>query len=177
MKIGFSGTGSTGKITLLRELQKDKRFKDYEFFDSITADAQKQGHTINEKGTDETQLAIMNIHKNNLKEDNFVAGRTALDCWCYSIYLYNHDQISQTTLEYLGIMYQALIEQYDILFYVKPEFKAEGNGLRSTNQSFINEVAAIFEEIIKRDNLPVVEIHGTVPERMKQIYEALNERS
>ena len=174
MKIVFTGSGSTGKSTLLRELQKDPRFKDYKFFDSITKTAQDMGLKINTEGEDSTQKAIMSIHEEVLKNDNFIASRCSLDCISYTVYLYNHGNISQSVFDELYDKFLELVKQYDLIFYIKPEFKPKDNGLRSTDQHFIDEVAENFEEIIQRENLNVHTLHGTVEERMSQIYGVLN---
>lgn len=177
MNIVFTGSGSTGKSTLLDLLRKEDRFKNFTFLDSITADVRKRGFVINEQGTDETQLALAEVHKHNLEVyNNFIASRCMLDCYCYSVYLYNHNQIFPETLGALkGILLECL-PRYDYIFYLKPEFKAVPNDLRSTNQSFINEVAEIFEDTVKSLGISnsIHELHGTIEERMNQMRTILN---
>ena len=60
MKIAFTGAQSTGKTTLLKELKRDNTLAlQYDFRDEITRRMQKKGLSINEGGSDITQLLIM----------------------------------------------------------------------------------------------------------------------
>jgi thymidylate kinase len=184
MKIVFTGTGSTGKSTLLKELQNNPKFNNgnIDFIDSITETAKKMGYKINENGTDETQLAIAQIHKDNIENSeinkrDFVASRCMLDCYCYSRYLYNTKQIKYGTMRMIEEYLRELYPAYDIVFYIRPEFDRVENGLRSTNQEFVDSVAKIFENTIKEKKLDVCILRGTVKERMKQIYAELRRRN
>ena len=184
MKIVFTGTGSTGKSTLLRELQNNPKFNNgnIDFIDSITETAKKMGYKINEGGTDETQLAIARIHEDNIENSemnrrDFVASRCMLDCYCYSKYLYSTKQIKYDTMRMIEEYLKELYPVYDVVFYIRPEFNRVENGLRSTNQEFIDSVAEIFETTIEEKKLDVCILHGTVEERMKQIYAELKRRN
>ena len=68
MKIAFTGAQSTGKTTLLNEMRYI--VSNYTFIDEITRSVAKQGVSINESGTDSTQMLIMKSHfKNSLLEN------------------------------------------------------------------------------------------------------------
>ena len=79
MIVSFTGAQSTGKTTLLNQMRNWECLKDYTFIDEITRNIKKKGMSINEKGNDDTQTAIMNAHIENLKKgDNLILDRCSL---------------------------------------------------------------------------------------------------
>lgn len=179
MKIVFTGTGSTGKSTLLKRLQADPKFNDgtINFVDSITEEAKDKGYLINEEGTEETQIAIANIHKRILDEnENFVASRCILDCYCYTWYLYSKGRVTLPCVFEVRQMLEDLFSRYDVVFYLEPEFKSVANNIRSTDTKFIQDVADVFKRTIPEKHLEVVPLRGTVDERMEKIYKVLEEK-
>ena len=59
MRIGLSGTQSTGKTTLLNVLRSEKHFKEYQVNDEVTRWVRSLGIDINEAGSDISQELIM----------------------------------------------------------------------------------------------------------------------
>ncbi len=176
MLIALSGAQCTGKTTLLNALRSDEKFKsNFIFVDEIVRNLQKKGFKINEAGTDETQIAVMNEHVNNtLSEGNTLVDRCALDCMAYTIWMWRHHKIKRETY---NICYKNFIDnimKYDIIFYLSPEFDIIPDGTRSTNDSFRDEVVEIFEQLIKEFSLTVVRLTGTVEERLFAMKKILN---
>src|SRR5574344_2253783 len=155
MLISFSATQSTGKTTLLNELRTDKSLSKYTFIDEITRSIHDKGYAINELGNDETQEIIMNAHIQNAKHKNAIMDRCALDGLCYTEYLYNAGQVSYNTLKYAQRVFIQLIDKYDIIFYLTPEFRNVRDGVRSNSESFRNDVAELFECNIRKYNIDV----------------------
>ena len=178
MIISFTGAQSTGKTTLLNELKKWKEFEDYVFIDEITRNVSKLGMNINEKGDDATQTAIMNAHIENLKKgDNLILDRCSLDGVVYTHYLYSHGKVSKDTFDYARQVFIETCLKYDKIFYLKPEFDIVDDGVRSSSVQFRDEIADIFERYIAEFNLRkwnVVELSGSVEERLKAIKKATN---
>lgn len=87
MFIALSGAQCTGKTTLLNALRNDKNFYNrFTFVDEIVRTLQKKGFKINEAGTDETQMAVMNTHVENIDlPGDVLVDRCALDCMAYTI--------------------------------------------------------------------------------------------
>ena len=81
MKIVFTGTQGVGKTTLLDILEKCFSYTEpIRFVRNFTRDMVKKGLSINEAGTDETQLAIMQAHKDIVtSNDNIIMDRCMLD--------------------------------------------------------------------------------------------------
>lgn len=174
MKIGFSGAQSVGKTTLLNTLRLDEAFEDFIFCDEVTRRVKSYGLPINESGTDVTQRLIMQEHIVNVfLNDNIITDRTALDGLVYTNYLFVHQKVSMDTLKYAVHVFEKLIPHYDLLFYIKPEFKLEDDGIRSPNELFRDEIVSTFNDIIEvyKERLNLVYLSGTVSERIKTIKE------
>ena len=176
MKIAFSGVQCTGKTTLMKCMEKLDEFKQFNFcFESIRS-LLKSGFKINQDGDDNTQIAVMNAHIYNLTFENSVLDRCLLDGMCYTQYAYNHNKISEKTFTICEKLFKMGINEYDIIFYIKPEFEMIEDGTRSTDITFRDEVQNIFENYISKYNLSnVVLLSGSVEERMEQINKCLKE--
>ena len=177
MKIGFSGTQSAGKTTLFNKLIENlfvgSRF---EFITELTRTLKARGFDINEAGNDKTQLEIMKLHQEVCsKKEDVIVDRTCLDGMVYSKYLFNHGNISKDTLDKVTKTFESLIDKYDLIIYIKPEFDPVDDGVRSVSLAFRDEIFKLFEETIKEYNLKVFTVTGTVEERMNQIYKKFDE--
>jgi len=162
MKLAFTGAQSTGKTTLLKELKRDPDFSlKYDFRDEITRRMQKKGLSINESGNDITQLLIMNSHIKNTLIDNVIMDRCALDGLVYTDWMYRKGKIQQWVIEYADNVFKMLIDRYDYIFYLVPEFDIEDDGVRSTDIDFRNEIVILFEQYIKAWNIPVIKLTGS----------------
>ncbi len=178
MLIAFTGTHSTGKTTLLNMLKtkRDNEFKDYEFIDEITRDMLNLGFSINELGNDLTQLHIILSHYRNTLKTNAVMDRCVVDGYCYTKYLFEKGSVNSTTMLEAEKSFNCLIDKYDVLFWLKPEFGVVDDGVRSTNDEFRDRVNAIFEDVFKTPRSNVVVLTGTIENRMNQIFTELTKR-
>lgn len=176
MLLALSGAQCTGKTTLLSALRNDDKFSNtFTFVDEIVRTLQKKGFKINEAGTDETQMAVMNEHTANTElKGNVLVDRCALDCMAYTIWMWRHHKITRETYHTCYKMFMDNIMKYDVIFYLSPEFDIIPDGTRSTDDSFRNEVVSIFEELIYNFSLTVVRLTGTVEERLSAIKKVLN---
>ena len=176
MKLAFTGAQSTGKTTLLKELKRDPDFSlKFDFRDEITRRMQRKGLSINEGGNDITQLLIMSSHIKNTLIDNVIMDRCALDGLVYTDWMYRKGKIQQWVIEYADNVFKMLIDRYDYIFYLVPEFDIEDDGVRSTDIDFRNEIVILFEQYIKAWNIPVIKLTGTVEQRLNKIKETINE--
>lgn len=176
MLIALSGAQCTGKTTLLSALRNDGEFENrFTFVDEIVRTLQKQGFKINEAGTDETQIAVMNAHVENTKlESDVLVDRCVLDCMAYTIWMWRHHKITRETYHSCYKLFMDNIMKYDIIFYLSPEFDIIPDGTRSVDNSFRDEVVSIFEQLIKEFSLTVVRLTGTVEERLSAMKKILN---
>lgn len=174
MKIAFTGAQSTGKTTLLNKFKTMSPYDlDYTFVDEITRRMIKKGLKINEAGGDMTQLLIMNSHIKNILHENVIMDRCALDGVVYTRYLYNKGQISDWVMDFAENVFQKIIEKYDYIFYLVPEFDMEDDGVRSVDDDFRNEIVDLFNQYIVECEIPVISITGSVEERVYKIQEEI----
>lgn len=170
MKIGISGAQSTGKTTLLNALRSEKYFHNYDIRNEVTRTIREYGIDINEKGSDTSQLLIMREHVYNLcMFDNMLTDRTSLDGLVYSSWLFNEGKITPACLEEVMRVFERTITKYDYIFYIKPEFAIEDDGIRSASQQWQQEIQAIFENIIDLYAVPVIHISGSVRQRVDAV--------
>lgn len=172
MRIALCGVQCTGKSTLLKEMTKLPKFKDYKIiFEVVRKMIGKI--KINQHGNENTQFAISNAHVENLKYKNVITDRCILDCYAYSMYAFKHNRISKEDLDKLHKIYADNVDKYDVIFYIRPEFDMVADGIRSTDVNFRNEVLKNFDHLVRRQN-NVVELRGTVEERMNTIMKTFN---
>jgi len=166
MKICFSGLQGSGKTTLVEEIRKLPQFAHYIFHTNVVRNLMKEGIPINELGTEQTQIAVMAKHLQNSIHENAIFDRCSLDCISYTDYLMFDQKIldTQTYLALLNI-HAYLMEQYDRIFYLEPEFPVVDDGVRSKDEKFYNAVKTYFEHRIK-DRPKVIVLKGSIKERL-----------
>ena len=182
MKIAISGAHSQGKTTLIEALQKLEMFKDYIVRTSFTRKLQSEGIPINTDGTKVTQLYVMAEHFNRLHlGDNLLLDRSALDGIAYTKAVLLSDSCqydcSVDYVDALESLYKDMIFKYDVIFYVKPELPLIEDGIRATDQKFFDAVVGYFNELIiiaKHKGVKIVEISGSVEQRIEKITEYLS---
>lgn len=179
MKIAISGAHSQGKTTLIEALKDLEIFKNYIVRTSFTRKLQAEGIPINKEGTEVTQLYVMAEHFNRLHlGDNLLLDRSALDGIAYTkAVLSSRSVISVDYVDALESLYKDMIFKYDVIFYVKPELPLIKDGIRATDQKFFDDVVGYFDELIiiaKRMGVKIVEISGSVEQRIEKITEYLS---
>ena len=170
--VSFTGAQSTGKSTLL-ELCKESLFPDpewaaygghdseckWKFIPEVTRLIKRQyGVSINESGTDDTQLLILNQHlintltfKQQMYEDSshYMMDRCIMDGLVYSRYLHNHGRLEDATMAIAESMYQRLLPSLDAIFYTHPEdIPIHDDGERSVDPGFRDEIIEIYDSLI-----------------------------
>lgn len=175
MRIGITGAQCTGKTTLLNALRSEEKFKNYTVCNEVTRKVASYGLPINEDGNDTTQEMIMNQHIVNwFMNKNMLTDRTALDGYVYSLYLFETGKIKRPTLNYAKEVFNTLIKKYDFLFYIPPEFELKNDGVRSINTFFRDRIVVIFNTVIRDESLPVIQLKGSVRERVDSVINHIN---
>lgn len=188
MKIAISGAHSQGKTTLVEALKNQEFFKDYKFLTNLTRNLHNSGVSINEQGTEVTQLLVMTEHFKRLQEgNNLILDRCALDGCAYTLAVlnYNNDpnyfKINNNHAYFEGMFNLAeyMLLKYDYIFYIKPELPLVDDGIRTVNQNFFNNVVSRFETCINAA-LPeikkkIIVVSGSVEERVNQIVQKCKE--
>jgi nicotinamide riboside kinase len=69
-------------------------------------------------------------------------------------------------------MFDLIIDKYDIIFHIEPEFPVVDDGVRSIDEKFRTTIALLINEALQSnsvDKTKIVKLTGTVEERLKQI--------
>jgi|TARA_R110000851_G_scaffold25766_4_gene73883 nicotinamide riboside kinase len=170
MKIGITGAQSVGKTTLLNALRSEPRFDGYTVCDEVTREIREMGFDINEQGSDLTQILIMQKHISNVfMYDDMLTDRTALDGLVYTTWMHQHNKVTQATLEKVYSIYEKLINSYDYIFYIRPEFPIIDDGVRSIDPQFRDDINDIFEGFINELPREHITVSGSVRERVSQV--------
>ena len=168
MKIGFCGTMSVGKTTLVNELKKLSKFKDYTFRTERSKYLMEMGIPLNTDSTLKGQLVFAAERASELMQEKIITDRTIIDVIAFanlSKSMKKHEK------HFLGVTIQPLMIEYDILFYVSPEgVKIEDNGVRETDSKYRMAIdKEIRSQIQMHGGKKVITIKGTTKERIEQI--------
>ena len=175
MKVSFTGAQSTGKTTLLDAIKSNETYRyNYEFIDEITRRMVKKGLKINEAGSNTTQLLIMNEHIKNLLYENAIMDRCMVDGVVYTHWLYEQGNLERWVFDYAVNVFNHYKDRYDYIFYLKPEFAIVDDGVRSINTQFRDEIVDLFDQYINQVNIPVINLTGSVAERLEKFYITIN---
>lgn len=167
MRIGICGAQSVGKTTLLNALRSEKLLHDIRVCNEVTRRVNSYGIPINEKGSDISQKLIMHEHVVNVfMYSSFIADRTALDGIVYTHYLHENGKVSDETMTYVTNIFVKLKPFYDIMFYIKPEFEIQNDGIRSVDVKFRDRITELFDQYISTFRVPVINLSGSVRERV-----------
>ena len=167
MKIGFCGTMSVGKTTLVNALKELPEFKDYFFRTERSKHLMDLGIPLNTDSTLKGQLVFASERAAELMQEKIITDRTVIDVMAFcelSKSMEAHEK------HYLSATLFYLIKDYDILFYVSPEgVKIEDNGIRETNAEYRDAIDKKIKSIVQMHRSNAVTISGSVEERIEQV--------
>ena len=115
MKIGFCGTMSVGKTTLVNALKKDKVFKDYKFATERSKYLNSLGIPLNTDSTYKGQIIFSAERAAELLHENMITDRTVIDVIAFSRLSNQMDLEEKHMIEDLLC---ELIQDYDIIFHI-----------------------------------------------------------
>jgi deoxyadenosine/deoxycytidine kinase len=84
MKIGFCGTVSVGKTTLVNALKEIPEFKDYNFATERSKYLRDLGIPLNTDSTLKGQLIFLAERASELLQENVITDRTVIDVMAFS---------------------------------------------------------------------------------------------
>ena len=167
MKIGFCGTMSVGKTTLVKALKELSEFKDYTFRTERSKYLMNLGIPLNTDSTLKGQLVFASERAAELMQEKIITDRTVIDVMAFSDLSTSIDSAHK---HYLNATLSFLIKEYDILFYVSPEgVEIEDNGVRETNAKYRDAIDKKIKSLIQMHRNNVITIKGTVEERIEQV--------
>jgi nicotinamide riboside kinase len=171
MKIGFCGTMSVGKTTLVNELAKLPEFKDYTSRTERSKHLMDMGIPLNMDSTLKGQLVFAAERASELLCNKILTDRTVIDVMAFCEL---SDSMTANEAFYLNSALAHLINEYDYLFYVSPVgVKMEDNGVRETDIKYRDEINKKILSILDLRGIKYTTIQGTTKERIKLVKECL----
>jgi nicotinamide riboside kinase len=174
MKIGFCGTMSVGKTTLVNALKELPEFKEYEFRTERSKYLRDLGIPLNTDSTVKGQFVFLAERASELFYNDIITDRTVIDVMAFtklakSIPYYIADEICQSASHLIG--------EYDYIFYVSPKgVEIEDNGVRTTDAEYRNEIDKEIRQILNKfsqRNQRIVKLKGSTEERIQKIKQTL----
>ena len=171
MRIGFCGTMSVGKTTLVNALKELPEFKNYHFRTERSKHLMNLGIPLNTDSTLKGQLVFASERAAELMQEKIITDRTVIDVMAFCDLSKSMDSAHKF---YLNATLTFLIKEYDILFYVSPEgVEIEDNGIRETNAEYRDAIDKKIKSIVRMFRGNTITISGTVEERIKQVKNAV----
>ena len=170
MKIGFCGTMSVGKTTLVNALAELPEFKDYKSTTERSKYLMELGIPLNTDSTVKGQAVFLAERASELMQDKIITDRTIIDVMAFascsnSMYYWEKDDFCSFASN--------MIEEYDYIFYVSPEgVDIENNGVRETDANYRKRIDETIQLLIlkyKHKIKNLVEIKGSTKERIKSV--------
>jgi GTPase SAR1 family protein len=175
MKIGFCGTMSVGKTTLVNALKELPEFKDYMFRTERSKYLMEMGIPLNTDSTLKGQCVFLAERASELMHDNIITDRTIIDIISFARAA---KSINYNDAEDFANLATNLLPEYDYIFYVSPEgVEMEDNGVRETDLEYRNLINFIIQNTISKYKYRIknyCEIKGNTEERIEQVRKALS---
>ena len=178
MKIGFCGTISVGKTTLVNALKELPEFADYHFATERSKYLRDLGIPLNTDSTLKGQLIFLAERASELLHENMITDRTVIDVMAFS-------HLS-TTIPFfisadLNKAVSELIRDYDYIFYVSPEgVELEDNGVRVVDSEYRMELDKTIKNLLEQHKFKFntitgySELSGTTEERIQKIKQVMS---
>ena len=167
MKIGFCGTMSVGKTTLVNELAKLPEFKDYTSRTERSKHLMDLGIPLNMDSTLKGQLVFAAERASELLCDKIITDRTVVDVMAFSAL---SESMTANEAFHLNSALGHLIDDYDHLFYISPVgVKMEDNGVRETDIRYRDEINKKILSILDLRDIKYTTIQGNTEERVKTV--------
>ena len=174
MKIGFCGTISVGKTTLVNALKELPEFAGYEFRTERSKYLRDLGIPLNTDSTLKGQFIFMAERSSELYLDDMITDRTIIDVMAFTRLAYT---IPYFMADALNDAAAPLLREYDYIFYVSPKgVNLEDNGVRVVDAEYRKEIDKEIKKLIEkyRTKIPhLAELSGTTEERIKKLKQVI----
>jgi nicotinamide riboside kinase len=175
MKIGFCGTMSVGKTTLVNALKELPEFAGYEFKTERSKYLRDLGIPLNTDSTLKGQIIFLAERSSELFAENLITDRTVIDVMAFTRLA---KSIPYFMADALNDAVSHLIREYDYIFYVSPEgVELEDNGVRTIDAKYRNEVDKEIQNLILRHRPKLrnyTVLSGTTEERIEKIKQVMS---
>ena len=170
MRIGFCGTVSVGKTTLVKKLAKLPEFKDYKFRTERSKYLMELGIPLNTDSTVKGQTVFLAERASELMQENIITDRTVIDVMAFaqcsnSMYFYEADDFCEFASH--------MLKEYDYIFYVSPEgVEIEDNGVRETDLEYRKTIDELITITLSKNKNKIKNygiLEGPTEQRIEQL--------
>ena len=174
MRIGFCGTMSVGKTTLVNALKEYDEFKDYEFRTERSKYLSSLGIPLNTDSTLKGQTIFLSERCVELMKIDIITDRTVIDVMAFAN---NARSISDIKAEKFEEYASLFLWSYDHIFYVSPKgVEIENNGIRETNSKYRDQIDKTIRQLLKKYNgkgniRNLYKLSGSTEDRVKKVLE------
>jgi len=173
MRIGFAGTMSVGKTTLVKALAELPEFKDYFIATERSKYLRDLGIPLNTDSSLPGQIIFLAERASEIMRDNVLTDRTVWDVCAFTDNAKSIDVYAK--YRYIELA-TCMGDQYDIVFYISPEgVEIEDNGVREVNSEYRDKIDETIVALINK--FPpklLINIKGTTEERIALVLEAFH---
>jgi len=171
MRIGFAGTMSVGKTTLVKALAELPEFKDYFIATERSKYLRDLGIPLNTDSSLPGQIIFLAERASEIMRDNVLTDRTVWDVCAFTDNAKSIDIYAK--YRYIELA-TCMGDQYDIVFYISPEgVEIEDNGVREIDSEYRDVIDKTIVTLINRfPPKRLVNIKGTTEERIALVLEA-----
>jgi GTPase SAR1 family protein len=170
MKIGFCGTMSVGKTTLVHALQQLPEFKDYMFRTERSKYLMSQGIPLNTDSTLKGQTVFLAERASELIQENIITDRTVIDVIAFARASKSIDILDKEAFTEYATRF---ISEYDYIFYISPEgVDMEDNGVRETDQEYRELIDFTIRSILDKNKFRIKKygiLEGPTEQRIEQL--------
>ena len=173
MRIGFCGTQSIGKTTLVKALAELPEFKDYFIATERSKYLRDLGIPLNTDSTLQGQIIFLAERASEILRDNVLTDRTIWDVCAFTD---NADSIDvYAKYRYIELA-TCMGDQYDIVFYISPEgVEIEDNGVREICSEYRDIIDETIISLLHRfPPKQLITVKGTTEERIAFVLEAFH---
>lgn len=171
-RIGFCGTTSVGKTTLVKALSSFQEFDGFHIATERSKYLRDLGIPLNTDSTLLGQFMFMAERSSELMHDNLLTDRTIWDVCAFTL---SSQSINQEEKEKFLINLELLKSQYDLIFYIDPEgVDIEDNGVRTTDSEYRDKIDKTIKYLL--DAYPpkkLVILKGSTEERINKVLDTL----
>jgi nicotinamide riboside kinase len=175
MKIGFTGTMSVGKTTLVNALKELPEFAEYEFRTERSKYLRDMGIPLNTDSTLKGQIIFFAERSSELFHNDMITDRTVIDVMAFTRLA---KSIPYFMADALNDAVSHLIREYDYIFYISPEgVELEDNGVRTIDAKYRKEVDKEIQQLILKHKPKFRSYHelsGTTEERIEKIKQVMS---
>lgn len=172
--INFTGAQGTGKTTILKALQQDPAFKEFDFVTEVVRNFVKEkGLKINQDGTTQTQELLFQAYSDSLeKKTSYVSDRCIIDVCAYTedgCARNKKDPAWRALLQEQFNEVKSLKEKLGYVFYFPIEFPLVNDGVRSMNEEYQEWIDKYICNVLQLCDIPYTVVSGTVEQRIRTI--------